>query len=183
MIRTCIPYRLERPYRRAFFFLSFQLVPVSPKSRKLFGSEKPFVKLRPAYFVKLGFSYVLERINIKITTKYRTSRGLRFEDTKRNMSPEMRPKSFGTFEKRVPVHYKLYLVLITLSSHKRLLARRIRSLLKVILYSRRLFLFFGFNSHPETFKSPYIKAHAEMTIRSLSIHDDKGAKNVTNSHI
>ena len=29
--------------------------PVSRKSRKLFGSEKPFVKLRPAYSVKLVF--------------------------------------------------------------------------------------------------------------------------------
>ena len=31
---------------------------------------------------------------------FRASRRLRFEDTKRIMSPEMRPKSFGTFEKR-----------------------------------------------------------------------------------
>ena len=31
------------------------LEPVSRKSRKLFGSEKPFVKIRPAYSVKLVF--------------------------------------------------------------------------------------------------------------------------------
>ena len=31
------------------------LGPVSRKSRKLFGPEKPFVKLRPAYSVKLVF--------------------------------------------------------------------------------------------------------------------------------
>ena len=37
---------------------------------------------------------------MKTTSKFRASRRLRFEDTKRIMSPEMRPKSFGTFEKR-----------------------------------------------------------------------------------
>ena len=68
------------------------------KSRELFGPEKPFVKLRPAYSVKLVFPYVVKGIKIKITA----SRRHRFEDTKRIMSPEIRPKSFGTFEKRVP---------------------------------------------------------------------------------
>ena len=33
----------------------FCLVPVSRKSRKVFGLEKPFVKVRPAYSVKLVF--------------------------------------------------------------------------------------------------------------------------------
>jgi len=78
------------------------LEPVSRKSRELFGPEKPFVKLRPAYSVKLVFSYVVERIKIKITAKFRASRRLRFEDTKIIMSPEIRPKSFGTFEKQAP---------------------------------------------------------------------------------
>ena len=64
--------------------------------------EKPFVKLRPAYSVTLVLSYVVKGIKIKITAKFRASRRLRFEDTKRIMSPEMRPKSFGTFEKRAP---------------------------------------------------------------------------------
>ena len=62
--------------------------PVSRKSRKLFGPEKPFVKLRPAYCVKLVFSYVVKGLKIKITAKFRVSRRLRFEDTKRIMSPE-----------------------------------------------------------------------------------------------
>ena len=74
------------------------LGPVSRKSRELFGPEKPFVKLRPAYSVKLVFPYVVKGIKIKITA----SRRHRFEDTKRITSPEIRPKSFGTFEKRVP---------------------------------------------------------------------------------
>ena len=64
------------------------------------GPEKPFVKLRPAYSVKLVFSYVVKGIKIKIIAKFRASRRLRFEDTKRIMSPEIRPKSFGTFEKQ-----------------------------------------------------------------------------------
>ena len=68
----------------------------------LFGPEKPFVKLRPAYSVKLVLSYVLKGMKIKITAKFRALRRLRFEDTKRIMSPEMRPKSIGTFEKQPP---------------------------------------------------------------------------------
>ena len=56
--------------------------PVSRKSRELFGLDKPFVKLRPAYSVKLVFLYVVKGIKIKITAKFRASRCLRFEDTK-----------------------------------------------------------------------------------------------------
>ena len=44
---------------------------------------------------------------MKITAKFRASRRLSFEDTKKIMSPEMRPKSFGTFEKQAPVLYQL----------------------------------------------------------------------------
>ena len=36
--------------------------------------------------------------------KFRASRRLRFEDTKRIISPEIRPKSFRTFEKQAPNH-------------------------------------------------------------------------------
>ena len=45
-------------------------------------AEKPFVKLRPAYSVKLVFSYVVKGIKIKITAQFRASRRFRFEDTK-----------------------------------------------------------------------------------------------------
>ena len=38
-------------------------------------------------------------MKIKISTKFRASRRLGFESTKKTMSPEMRPKSVGTFEK------------------------------------------------------------------------------------
>ena len=78
------------------------LGPVSRKSRKLFGPEKLFLKLQRAYSVKLVFSYVVKGIKSKIITKFCASRRLRFEDTKRIMSPEIRPKSSGTFEKRAP---------------------------------------------------------------------------------
>ena len=38
---------------------------VSQKCLELFGPEKPFVKLQPAYSVKLFFSYVVKGIKIK----------------------------------------------------------------------------------------------------------------------
>ena len=77
---------------------------VSRKCRRLFGPEKPLVKLRPDNSVRLVFSYVVKGIKIEIGTKFRhsASRRLGFEDAKRIMSPEMRPKSLGTFEKRNP---------------------------------------------------------------------------------
>ena len=64
--------------------------------------EKPFIKLRAAYSGKLVFSYVVKGIKIKITAKFCASRPFGCEDTKRIVSPEMRPKSFGAFEKRAP---------------------------------------------------------------------------------
>ena len=74
---------------------------VSRKSRELFGPEKPVVRLRSAYSVKLVFSYVVKGIKIKISAKFRASqRRLRFEDTKIIMSPEIRPKSFGKLDFR-----------------------------------------------------------------------------------
>ena len=54
--------------------------PVSRKSRKLFGREKPFVKLRLASSGKPVFSYVLKGIKIKINAKFRASRRLRSEN-------------------------------------------------------------------------------------------------------
>ena len=79
---------------------------ISPRARflkvpKTLGPEKPFVKLRPAHFVKLVFSYDVWGMKIK-TAKFRALRRLYFEDTKRSMSPELHPKSFRTFEKRAP---------------------------------------------------------------------------------
>ena len=78
------------------------LEPVSRKSRKLFGPEKPFVRLQAPYSLKVVFSFVVKGIKTKIAAKFRAARHLRFEDTKTIVSPEMRPKRFGTFEKRAP---------------------------------------------------------------------------------
>ena len=44
----------------------------------------------------------MKGIEIKITAKFRASRRLRFEDIKRIMRPEIRPKRFETFEKQAP---------------------------------------------------------------------------------
>ena len=66
----------------------FSKVPKTFRARKLFGPEKPFVKLRPAYSVKLVFSYVVKGIKIKITAKFCASRRLHFEDNRRIMAPE-----------------------------------------------------------------------------------------------
>ena len=63
--------------------------PVSRKSRNLFGPKKPFIKVWAAYSVKLIFSYVVKGIKIKITTEFRATRHLCFENTRRIMSPEM----------------------------------------------------------------------------------------------
>ena len=77
-----------------------ELGPVSRKSRKLFGPEKPFVKLWPAYSVKLVFSCVVKGIKIKITAKFCPWRRLCFEDAKRILSPERRRKVSGLSRNR-----------------------------------------------------------------------------------
>ena len=46
----------------SFYFTVYGQGPVSQKSRELCGPEKPFVKVRPAYSVKLVFSYVVKGI-------------------------------------------------------------------------------------------------------------------------
>ena len=75
---------------------------VSGKTRKLYRPEKPFLKLRPAYSVELVSWCVVKGIKIKMTAKFRDTEHLRFEDTKRIMSPvkfrdfrETRPRGSG----------------------------------------------------------------------------------------
>ena len=51
------------------------------------GPKEPFVKLRLTYSLKLVFSHVVKGWKIKITVKFRASRRLHFENTKRMMSP------------------------------------------------------------------------------------------------
>ena len=61
---------------------------VSQKTRKLHAPEKPFVKPRSAYSVKLGPSHVVKGIKIEITAKFRDTEHFRFEDTEKIISPE-----------------------------------------------------------------------------------------------
>ena len=73
------------------------------KVPKTFPARKAIPKTPTSLFCKdVFFSYVVKGIKIKITAKFCASRRLRFEDTKSTMSPEMLPKSFGTFEKQAP---------------------------------------------------------------------------------
>ena len=51
-------------------------------------------------FFKAGLFIIYVKGNIKVTAKLRVSRLIRFEGTKRITSPEMRSKSFGTFDRR-----------------------------------------------------------------------------------
>ena len=89
--------RIMSPEMRPKSFGTFEKQPpVSLKSRKLFWPKKSFVKLQPAYSVKLIFSYVVKGIKIKITAKFYASRHLRFEDTKRNVTRHA-PKKLGDF--------------------------------------------------------------------------------------
>ena len=96
---------LAAPFLLMNFPLSWSLNdpgPVSRNSRKLFGPEKPFAKLRPPYLLKLVFSYVVKGIKVKITAKFRALRRLGFEDTKRTMSPQNAPGKFREFGETGP---------------------------------------------------------------------------------
>ena len=82
---------------------------VSRKSRKRFGPAQQFVKLQPAYSVRLFSSYVVKEIKIKITAKYRGSRRLLFEDTKRILSPRNAPEKFRDCREMGPRAVTFYL--------------------------------------------------------------------------
>ena len=75
---------------------------VSRKSRKLFGPEKPILNLLFAYSKNLAFYYDFKIRKGKFVAKFDAWKRVRFQDTKEIMVPEMRPKSFGSFEKRAP---------------------------------------------------------------------------------
>ena len=65
------------------------------KVPKTLRAGKSFAKLRPALSVKLVFLHVVKGIEIKITAKFRASRRLRFEDTKRIFTRNAPEKSSG----------------------------------------------------------------------------------------
>ena len=87
-----------RSHRRSSTFpgARFSKVP------RTFRARKAIRKITTCLFCKTGLFICCKVMKIKITSKFRASRRHRFEDTKRNMSPEIRPKSFGSFEKQAP---------------------------------------------------------------------------------
>ena len=76
------------------------LGPVSRMSRELFGSEKPFVKLRPAYSVKLIFSHVVKGIKTKIMAKFRASRRFDLKIQRELCHPKYARKVSGLLRNR-----------------------------------------------------------------------------------
>ena len=71
------------------------------KVPKTFRTRKAIRKTSPRLFCEAGlFICCKGNKSLNNCKKYHASRCLCFEDTKRIMSLEMRPKSFGTFEKR-----------------------------------------------------------------------------------
>ena len=72
--------------------------PVSRKSRKRFGSEKPLVKLRTAYSVKLVFSYVIKGTQIKVSCRETSS----FWRYKENYVTPNAPEHFRGFRETGP---------------------------------------------------------------------------------
>ena len=77
------------------------LGPVSRNSRKVFGSEKPLVKLRPACLVKLVFSYVVEgtKINNCIVSCLETPSFWRYKE---NYATRNAPENFRDFRETGP---------------------------------------------------------------------------------
>ena len=80
-------------------FREVVLACASQKTQNFYGTEKPFVKLRLTYSVRLVFSYVVKGIKIEITAKFCDTELFRFEDRKRTMSPE----KFRVFRARGPL--------------------------------------------------------------------------------
>ena len=89
---------MVRSHRRSSTFpgARFSKVP------RTFRARKAIRKITTCLFCKTGLFICCKGNKNKNNFKFRASRRHRFEDTKRNMSPEIRPKSFGTFEKQAP---------------------------------------------------------------------------------
>ena len=72
------------------------------KSRKRFGPENPFQKLRSAYSKKLAFYYDFKIRKGTLVAKFHSWKRRSFTDRQEIIAPEIGPESFGTFEKRAP---------------------------------------------------------------------------------
>ena len=76
--------------------------PVSRKSRELSGPEKPFVKLRPAYSVKLIFSHVVKVIKNKNNGKVSCLETPSLRRYKENYLTRNTPEKFRDFRETDP---------------------------------------------------------------------------------
>ena len=72
------------------------------KVAKIFGLEKPFVKLLPAYSVKPGFSYVVKGIKIKNICKVLCLETPSFSRYKENHVTRNAPVKFRDFRETEP---------------------------------------------------------------------------------
>ena len=81
--------------------------PVSRKPRKLFGPEKPFVKLWPAYSVNLVFSYVVKGIKNKNNCKVSCLETPSFWRYKENSVTRNAPEKFRNFREQAPGHLRV----------------------------------------------------------------------------
>ena len=89
-------------YLRAYHWSTQWAVARFSKVPKTFRVRKAVPKTPIRSSCKAGLFICSRGEKIKITAEFRALRRLPFDDTKRTMSPETRPKSFWTFEKRVP---------------------------------------------------------------------------------
>ena len=76
MTNETVPFVMNSTERKHLTDLG----PVSRNSRKLFGPEKPFLKLRSAYSEKLVFYYDLKIRKVKFVAKFHTWKRRRFYD-------------------------------------------------------------------------------------------------------
>ena len=76
--------------------------PFSRKSRKVFGSEKPFVKLRPAYSIKLVFVICCKENKKWNNCKVSCLEAPSFWRYKENLVPRNAPEKFRDFRETGP---------------------------------------------------------------------------------
>ena len=110
---TCLTVLLLLSYRSRTSILAslfsedgslslFCMGPVSRRSREVFVSEKPVVKLQSTCFEKMIFKHIFIVKETKRIAKFDGLEPRRCKDIKLIVAPEMGPKSFGTFGRQTP---------------------------------------------------------------------------------
>ena len=77
-IKNTYPMLHKRELCNEITYLLSELGPISRKSRKLSGPEKPFQKLLAAYSKKLAFNYDFKKRKGKLVAKFHSWNCLRF---------------------------------------------------------------------------------------------------------